>query len=63
MTYDPNHSPALDWWRRKRPEPTLRDGRGPERVETDKPDPDFQRRPVGFRPPEQEPLTWDGDGA
>ena len=44
-----------------RPTTTLRDGRGPERVDTDQPDPTFQRRPVGFRPPEQEPATWDGD--
>lgn len=29
--------------------PTVRDGRGPERVQTDeKPDPDFKRRPAGF---------------
>lgn len=42
---------------------TLRDGRGPERVVTDDPDPNFKRRPVGFRPPESEPQIWDGDNA
>jgi hypothetical protein len=39
----------------------LRDGRGPERVVTDQPDPTFKARPVGFRPPEHEPQVWDGD--
>jgi len=46
-------------------EPAVRDGRGPERVQVDKPDPNFRPRPVGFTAnvelAEPDPLTWKGD--
>lgn len=48
-----------------RPSATIRDGRGPERVDTNTPDPDFKPRPVGFTAnlTEAEPLTWEGDNS
>lgn len=36
---------------------------GPDRVYDDNPRPDLPRRPIGFRPTENEPLLWDGDNA
>jgi len=47
--------------------PTIRDGRGPERVEVGEKDATFKPRPVGFtaviEPLEAEPLIWEGDNA
>lgn len=53
-------------WTWDRPSATVRDGRGPERVDTSTPDPDYTPRPVGFTAPlteAVEPKTWDGDNS
>lgn len=38
-----------------RPYAALRDARGPERTNSETPDPDFVHRPVGFAPPDTPP--------
>lgn len=57
-----------DWFNERRWDratASIRDGRGPERVEVGEVDPKFKPRPVGFTAslPEPEPLTWEGDNA
>jgi len=46
--------------------PAVRDGRGPERVAVDQPDPDYKTRPAGFTAKlhaDAEPDVWEGDQA
>lgn len=48
-----------------RPQANVERSGGPERVVTDKPDPDFVRRPIGFtaklEPTDQKPMLWEGE--
>jgi hypothetical protein len=59
----------INRYRWDRPHTSIRDTRGPERVEVGQPDPEFKSRPVGFAPvpvesePLSEPLVWQGDNA